>query len=174
MYILRRLIPNQTEICSAWQEKVQVLPHWNCVCGDSMGGRTGHSQTSPELPLQGNISDLSKTSLATPSHQWLLQQPGVLSSWIRYLGFQYFLNNVHIHPNPSSGHSPNPTVACSHLFCVLCHISSSWSREGDLLHPIPVVCCYSWPLLAFTPEQNVIHPWSSTNTHLLAYHIPAK
>lgn len=31
MYILRRLISNQTEICSAWQGKVQVLLHWNCV-----------------------------------------------------------------------------------------------------------------------------------------------
>lgn len=53
MYILRRLISNyvfeQAEICSAWQGKnTSPATQKLCVREVSLGGRTGHSQTSPE------------------------------------------------------------------------------------------------------------------------------
>lgn len=92
MYVLRRLISNyifeRAEICSAWQGK-STSPATQKLC---MSVKT---QWEAELvTLRSVLNDrklqvngFTKTSVATPTHQQLLQQAEVLSNWVRYLDF---------------------------------------------------------------------------------------
>lgn len=144
-----------------------------CVCENSVGGRTGHSQTSPEWQktsgkwLHQKFCSNSITAIAAAASRGTVKLGKVFRLLI-------FFNHVYIHPNPSSGHNPSPTVACSQLFCVLCHSSSNWRGRGR--SPPPNPSCLLLQLTSYS-----IYSWTefstakpSPSTHLLACHIPAK